>query len=254
MATKLHEIIAVDQGLKATAKKINQETITTFEKRDEHFAGIAREIRYFADEDARLNADEGKELVTTVAERLLYGTEANIRALDVFLRKEATNQIAKADIVVGDVVLAKDVPATALLGLETKLTEIRQVYEKIPTLAPGRKWVPAPDIRAKGAYRGEAPDVTFRGKKVSRPIVLAPATTEHPAQVQLVTDDINVAKITATHVSGMMTSADKSLLLERIDRLLRAVKRARQRANSAEADMRKIGADIFAFIHEGIVT
>ena len=42
-------------------------------------------------------------------------------------------------------------------------------------------------------------------------------------------------------------------LLARLDRLLRAVKRARQRANGTDAVKRQIGATLFHFIHDGIV-
>lgn len=251
---KLHELLAVESGLLTTAKKINDETVRTFNKRDEHFVASVKATEHFDEEDAKkLNTVETKEMITTVIERLGYGVGPNVRALDVFFQKEATNQKAVADLVVGDVVLAKDVPATVLLGLETKVAELRTVYEAIPTLAPGPTWMLDAD-RPKGVFVSSHPDVTFRTRKTVRPIIMAPATQHHPAQVQAVSEDVPVARIITQHWSGMLTSAQKAALLERVDRLLRGLKRARQRANNTEADTRKIGADLFNYIHEGIVT
>lgn len=251
---KLHEILAVENGLQTAAKKINEETIKTFGKKDEHFIATIRTVEHFAEEDHKLNVVEAKAMVTTVFDKLLYNAIPNVRALDAYLQKEATNQKAAADIVIDDKVLAENVPSTVLLGLETKLTELRAVYEAIPTLAPGPAWEIDTSARAAGGvYKSAAPDVAFRTKKTIRPIIMAPATEHHPAQVQAVTEDVPMAKITTRHSSGMISPAQKSDLLERLDKLLRAVKRARQRANGTEVETRRIGASLFEFIHNGIV-
>lgn len=250
---KLHEILAVESGLQTTAKQTNEETVKTFAKRDEHFVGTVTELKHFAEDDQKLNVSDAKEMVTTVIEKLIYNAGPNVRALDAYLQKEATNQKAVADLVVGEEVLAKAVPATVLLGLETKLTELRKVYEAIPTLAPGPQWVLDPAKRARGVYRADRPEVNFRTRKTTKPVVLVPATEHHPAQVDKVVEDVPIARIEKQQWSGMMSSADKSDLLGRIDRLLRGVKRARQRANATEVEKRNIGVVLFKFIHEGIV-
>lgn len=251
---KLHEVLAIEQGLQTAARKINEETIRTFDKKDEHFVETTRTVSHFAEEDQKLDTTESKAMVTTVFDKLLYTVGPNVRALDAYLQKEATNQKAFADIVIDDKVIATAVPATVLLGLETKIAELRAVYEKIPTLAPGPTWVVDHTSRkAGGVYRSENPDVTFRTKKTVKPIIMAPATDHHPAQVQAVSEDVPVARITTQHWSGMITSAQKSDLLGRVDKLLRAVKRARQRANSTEVEKRQIGKVLFDFIHADLV-
>lgn len=242
---KLHEVLAVESGLQSTAKKTNEETIRTLDKKDEHFVEITREVRHFAEEDQKLDTSETKSMVTTVFDKLIYNAGPNIRAMDAYLQKEATNQKAVADLVVGEQTLATDVPATVLLGLETKLAELRAVYEAIPTLAPGPIWDLDMTVRATGVYKARNPDTNFRTRKVTRPVVMAPATEHHPAQVNAVTEDVPIAKITLWHKSSMITTADKSRLLERLDRLLRAVKRARQRANMAEVEPRKMAKALF---------
>lgn len=251
---KLHEVLAVESGLQAAAKKINDETIKTFGKKDEHFVETVTQLRHFAEEDSKLDQDDSKAMVTTVFDKLLYFVQPNVRALDAYLQKEATNQTASADIVVAGKVIAADVPATVLLGLETKLTELRLVYDAIPTLAPGPTWLPDENKRKQGGvYRSTHPDVTFRTRKTVKPIIMAPATEHHQAQVQAVSEDVPIAKITKQHWSGMISSGQKSDLLERLDTLLRAVKRARQRANATDVVDRKIGKELFAFLHSGIV-
>lgn len=251
---KLHEILAVESGLQTAAKKINEETIKTFGKKDEHFVATVKSVSHFSEEDQKLDTSETKEMVTTVFDKLLYNAGPNVKALDAYLQKEATNQKAFADIVVDDHTLATGVPATVLLGLETKLAELRAVYEAIPTLAPGPTWEVDVERRKQGGvYRSVHPDTTFRTRKTVKPIIMAPATKEHPAQVQAIQEDLPVARITSMHWSGMITSAQKSDLIARLDKLLRATKRARQRANATEVEKGAIGKKLFDFIHAGIV-
>jgi hypothetical protein len=244
---KLHEVLAVESGLQTTAKKTNEETIKTFGKKDEHFLGSVKRTEYFdADEGAKLNTREDKAMVTTVVDKLLYNTGPNVRALDAYLQK--------ADITVDDKILFAQVPATVLLGLETKLTELRAVYEAIPTLAPGATWEPDTNMRKSGVYRSKHSEITFRSKRIVKPVVMAPATEHHPAQVQAIQEDVPVARIVTDHWSGMITSAQKSDLLGRLDKLLRAIKRARQRANSTEiVKSGSIGKTLFDYIHGDIV-
>lgn len=252
---KLHEVLAVESGLQTTAKKVNEETIRTFGKKDEHFVETTRRVEFFDEADReKLNTTEHKAMVTTVLDKLLYTATPNIRAIDAYLQLGATNQKAVADIEINGVLLAKDVPTTVLLGLETRLAELRHIYEAIPTLAPGPVWELDLDARTHGGvYRARDPEVTFSTKRQIKPVVLAPATKEHPAQVQAVPEDVPVAKIIKQHKSGMMTSAQKSELLERLDKLLRAVKRARQRANNTEVVKVNMGKALFDYLHNGIV-
>jgi hypothetical protein len=251
---KLHELLAVEDGLQSVAKKINEETVNTFHKKDEHFVETTKETLYFdAEEASRLNTTETSAMVTTVVDKLAYSVTANVRAWDAYLQKGVTNCKALADIVVDSTTLVKDVPGTVLLGMETKLTELRNVYAAIPTLAPGPTWEKDSDA-GRGVYRAQAPDIAFRTKKTIKPVVMAQATEHHPAQVQAVSEDVSVARIITSRKSGMMTSADKSELLARLDRLLRAVKRARQRANGAEVEKVQMGKVLFDYLHAGIVS
>lgn len=251
---KLHEVLAVEGDLAGTAKKIAEETIKTFSSRADHFMGSVQADTYFDENDANLNKTEEKAMDTTVFDKLKYAAPMVARYWDAYYVKEATNQHAKADIVLPDgSVFAKDVPATVLLGMETKLKETRAIYEHIPTLQPGIAWDEAPELGA-GVYRTVSPVTTFITKKTLRPIELSPATKEHKAQVHAVEEDKAVAKRLTTRTSGMLTPAQKSDLLERVDILIRSVKKARQRANNHEAvDDNSFGSKFFDYIHADIV-
>lgn len=246
--SQLHELLAVEGDLEGTYKKILEETKTNFTKHPDRYFGQHIRIEMF-DENAPKEAEVHKELDDTVPSKLGYTQGHIIRYLDAVLQKERTNQEAKADLVVNGTTIAKDVPATFLLGLETKLKTIRQnIYETIPTLQPGIKWEPD-ETQGHNVYRRSTPEEKFRTKKVMKNHVVAEATKEHPSQVQVYTEDEKVARIITDTWCGMVSPADKSDLLGRVDNLIRAVKKARQKANTTEVVNMTIGKELFAYIN-----
>jgi len=244
---KLHELLAVEGDLEGLYRKILKETAVTFTKRADHFQGSMRTLDLFAD-DAPKITPEHKELDSTVGDKLDYQQDHVIRYLDVVLQKELTNGIARADIVIDGTVVAKELPATFLLGLETKLKHLREVYTFIPTLSPGRKWE-TDEQKGTGIYKDANPEEKFQTEKVIEPVVLYEATKEHPAQVREVSKVNNIGKFTKTNWSGMLTPADKSVILGKLDKLLRAVKKARQRANATKVVTASVGKELFNFIN-----
>ena len=245
--SKLHELLAVEGDLEGTAKKILEETQVTFEKKAGHFFGSHKRLEMF-DSEAVGAPDEYQELTETVHSKLEYTSEHFVRYLDAVLQKEATNQIAVADLVVDGVTIATNLPATFLLGLESKLKQLRKVYEAMPTLAPGKKWELDPS-RGEHIYVTAMPDEKLKTAKTFRHKVLYDATEHHPAQIEKWEETENVGKYVTTVWSGMITPAEKSTLLGRLDKLLREVKKARQRANSTKVLKRTIGKELFAFIN-----
>lgn len=246
---KLHEVLAVEGDLAGTAKKIMDEARATFSGKHNLFLGATQTDTYFDESQANLNTVASTALGTTVQEKLDYVAPVVSRYWDAYFTKEATNQVATADVVVNGKALWAKVPATVLLGMESKLKELRSIYEVIPTLAPGVFWEVDPDARG-GVYRSRDLEKRFITKNSIVPVELSPATKEHKAQVQAIPQDIPVAKREIMHQSGMLSPGDKSDLLERIDVLIRAVKTARQKANSVEAiDQAGFGKAVFDFIH-----
>lgn len=254
-ASMLHEILAVEVDAQGTANRIIPETIHTFKEKAAHFNGAHRTLKMFkGDDDAATVATEKaeeqiQEMVTTVHDKLEYTLDQLVRYWDIVLQKEATNQDAVADLITADgTVIAKDVPATFLLGMETKLKTLRGVYEMIPTLAPGLKWIPDPTI-GKHTYRIETPETRAKTAKSFQHKVLVAATDKHPAQIEKWEETINVGAYTKEVWSSALTATEKSAFIGRIDDLIQATKQARMRANSTPVTKDTIGSKLVAFIH-----
>jgi len=247
---KLHELLAVEGDLQGTAKKLAEEAIKTFSKPN-HFLSSHQHVAMFeAEKQDKVVADVYQEMDTTVAAKLDYLSEAVAKYFDAVLQKEMTNQKAVADLVIGGATIGNNIPATFLLGMETKLRELRQVYEAIPTLAPGIPWE-LDETLGKGVYRMKHADEKIKTAKTFQFRVLYEATDKHPAQIEKWEDQVPVGKIITNVTSGMLSPADKSALLGRLDRMIQAVKRARTKANMVDAVEESIGARMFCYINEG---
>lgn len=227
----LHQLLAVEGDLARGAKSRLQEAIKIFKKPDRFF-GKVTELRHFSDEHKELDTTDVKDLDTTVSEVLGYAFIALEKAWDATLQKEATNQLAKADIEVGYLKI-EGVPAGGLLALESRLQELKDVLLAAPTLPPGRKWV-RDYQELRDIYVDTNPESRTKTEKQQVPVVLYEATDKHPAQVQLATKDVVIGKYTDTATSGMLTPLNKANMLDRLDEVLTAVKDARQRANKQE--------------------
>jgi len=249
---KLHELLAVEKGLESTATEAVAEAKNTFSKKPAHFMGVIK--RYVPFEEALQgteSTEEHQEMVTTVWDKLKYVFRPFAKWLDAILQKESTNQEARADIELSDgTILAKDVPATFLLGLETKLKNLRGLLDVVPTLAPGVKWE-KDDQRGEGVYSAVHDEEKFKTKKELTHKILVPATKEHPAQIEKWMEDHNIGKYITSKWCGMLSVAEKSELIARLDSLFRAVKKARQRANGATVKKVQIGRHIADYLLDG---
>ena len=244
---KLHEHLAVEPSLEGTANKIIQETTKAF-KDGYLFQGFLKRLEMFAEEDkASDEVTDRLERTTTVSEKLAYMREFVEEYYDCVYQKDLTNQMAKADVVIDGATIAEQVPATFLLGMEKRLKQIRGVLEMAPTLPQGVKWEDAPE-EGQGVYKTAEPKVTFKTRKTKRSMIVAPATKEHKAQVQVWDDTENCGKYIETHTSGALTPAEKSNLLGRLDKLFKAIKQARERANCETVPESKIAKNFLGYI------
>lgn len=233
---QLHQIIAVEGDLQGKAKRVLEEAGATFKAKPHLFLGSVRTLELFTAESdiekLRLEESEKKQeiLSTTVPDKLGYIWESVINYWNVLGQKERTNQAANADLVIDGLTVLTNVPATLLLGLESRLLAVRAVYEAIPTLEPNIDWKEAVDI---GANVRVAPETTsMKSQKTTEYKTIAPATDKHPAQNVAIEKNTNLGAYKLTKYSGMITPAEKSLWLGRIDKLIQGTKRARQVANS----------------------
>lgn len=246
--TKLHEILAVEGGLEATSKKLTASSKKQFTK-ENLFLGGTKTLEMFDSSQSHLNTTETQKLETTVDENLQYALASVAKYWDSVLQKDSANQIAKADIKVGDTIISKDVPATTLLGLENKLASLRALFEAIPTLAPGVNWT-RNENDMPGVYTATDLATSFKTANDIDFRVLYEATKEHPAQVTEMKVVKNIGKYKTTRTSGMYTAYQKAKVLENIDTLVSAIKKARQRANNAIVEDKHIGNDLIDFIFE----
>ncbi|MBU1432165.1 hypothetical protein KKF91_16640, partial [Myxococcota bacterium] len=81
-----------------------------------------------------------------------------------------------------------------------------------------------------------------------RPVVLYPATAEHPAQTQLISEDVVVGFWHTIKFTGALPLPKKQLILERIERLSKAVKFAREQANGVEVTQKKVGEALLSYL------
>lgn len=245
MGGKLHELLAVEPDLKSEAQRLASKVKALFSEGKGRLIGQIRTYQPL-EEGGEDFADEITELATTVDSELLDWEIAFSGWLDAAIQKEVTNQETSADVILDNgATLFENMPATALLNLEAKLVEIRQVFNQVPTNDPTESWSRDADL---GCFVSK-PRIKYRGKKLLRNHVKAEATKEHPAQVEVYTEDVRVGTWTTIIHSGMLTPVEKKYRLGRIDLLVRAVKQARQRANSIEITDVHVGKKLFAYIY-----
>lgn len=247
MSTKLHEILAIEGDREGNSKRIINEANQTFKNKPNLFTGTLKST-VMLDADAPAMSDEHVSMVTTVEEKLLYVADSVGKYFDVGFQKDSANQRAIADVIIDGESLIKDCPVSWLLGMETKLKELRKVIEVIPTLAPGIYWEEDPGHEKANVFRTKHPVERFKTAKVVKHKVLYEATKEHPAQLETWNEMENVGRITETTWSGMVSPAVKSRYIGKMDKLLQAVKKARQRANATPVEKAEVGSKIFNYL------
>ncbi|MCX4244910.1 DUF7873 family protein [Paraliomyxa miuraensis] len=244
----LHEILAVEQDVKANAERARSQLIETFRTKQSHFTGMRRTFRPFSVDEAageeggeRLEAET--QLAKTVPEQLEQCLREVGKALDLGMQVDEANTRAKADIEVDGQVLLANVPATFLLQLERRLKEVQAVLKEIPCFDPVRIWSVDPAADKKHVLRAE-PVVTIRKKRARKYNVMVEATKEHPAQVDIVEVDEPVGEIRSYDWTGMISTGRKEAVMEQVERLIAAVKQARSRANTVEVDRSRAVAKV----------
>jgi len=247
---KLHELLAVDSSLKGQAQKMRLELQNTLEKKRHLFS---KKLVTFtpAIEGGQVETREQSDLQTTVKSEVSWLTGIIVKAIDSSYSIDAANTTAKANIELEDgTILAKDVPATALLQLEKRLKEVSEFIHTIPTLDPA-KGFSLDEATGDGIFKARevSKDST---KKVEEYVVVVQPTKEHPAQTAKVTKDIKAGTILEQEWSSLITPSMKAELLTRAEILFRAVTQARSRANDAVVDTKthKIGEDLLGYIFQ----
>lgn len=249
---KLHELLAVEGNLETQAAKCRTDLLATFEKKRHLFEEKRSTFTPLA-EGAQVVTETQSDLQSTVKKELEWLQGHVVKALDASYQVADANMGAFADVVLEDETSTKiltKIPATALLELEKRLTELGQLVGAIPTLDPAKGFT-LDEQRPGGVYKAREVTKT-RTKKAAKVIVKYEATPAHPAQTELVNEDVPVGTINELEWSGLITPGDKAELINRVEILARAVRRARSRANEAAVDTsKKIGAPLMRYILTG---
>jgi hypothetical protein len=242
MTTRLSQIIAVEKGVKSDAARKLTDLHHQVQK-PALLSGLSRTYQPRADDGDKLPPESTKVQVT--ADDVIAGAQAALtRLFDVTYTKDHANTAAVANIAVDGTVILAGVPVTYLLFLEKQLTDMHTFIAKLPVLDPSEEWG---WDDARGCYK-TPPVQTVRSKKVLRNHVLAEATKEHPAQVQVYSEDVPEGDWTTVKFSGALPASRVRTLAERVVKLQRAVKFAREEANTTEVADRKAGEAVFGWL------
>lgn len=239
---KLNQVIAIEKSVKSRVYSELTELHKSSQKA-EPFNGFVKTYRKKDEEGEDYPAERKK--VQVIADALLERAATILTELfDVTASKDFANCHARADVEVDGQILVPNAPVSYLLFLEKQLNDLRTFIDKLPELDEADDW--SKDENS-GLFK-TTPIPTHRTKKVQRAIVLYEATKEHPAQTQLITEDVIVGYWDTIKHSGALPVPRKKVLLERVEKLAKAVKFAREKANSADAEEQKIGKKLFTFL------
>ena len=239
---KLHELLAIEGDLKSAAQQAKGKIVGLFTDGLSRFGG--KVITYRVDEGEVERPSEVMRLSTTVTAELEEFYQSFGRWVDAAFQKEITNATTSAEVEIDGVPIFADLPATALLNLESKLAELKTVLNAIPVNDNATTWT---WDEGAGRYTSDE-QITAITKKVPTVLTLAEATAEHPAQAEVYHKDLRVGTRHTVFHSGGLSPKDKRDMIRRLDNLCRAVKQARQRANTADAVSVKVADTIFSYI------
>jgi hypothetical protein len=237
---KLNQIIAIEKGIKSRVYG----DITNLHKSNQKsdlFNGFNKNYNP-KDETGEELPSESKKVIMRADESLSALNKSLTELFDITLTKDMANTQAIAELKIGDTFV--DAPATFILFLEKQIADIRTFVNNIPVLDSSEDWNKDDNT---GLYK-TSPTLTHRTKKVQRPLVMYDATDKHPAQTQLIVEDITVGYWNVIKQSGAIPENRKKEILERIEELAKQVKSAREKANMVDAENKEIGYTLFSYL------
>ena len=242
--TKLNQIIAIGNGEKSRAKKV---ITKIYQKLDKEilFSGITKTYEPIDEEGEQLPKEE-KFVQMTVDDSIKEVKQVLTDMFNVVATQDIANCIAKADVEVDGKVILSDVPVTHLLFLEKQLEDIHTFVNTLPVLDPSEKW----SFNEQANCFLSEEKRTIRTKRTPEVIVKYEATDKHPAQTELIYIDKSAGYWHTIKFSGATSKQKKDLLLEKILKLQKAVKFAREEANNTEIDKSNFGNLILDYIFE----
>lgn len=238
----LNQAIAVRKGVQARVHERTTEYHRILEKPG-LFHGFSKKFRPLNEEGERF-PDETQKAQYNAEDIIRNAARTLTELFDIEATVDATNAAARADIIVDGAVVAKSVPSTTLIFLEKQLDLFRSDLKKAPELDQAEDWAVDPN---SNLFRTKE-QLTHKTKKVQRAIVKYEATKEHPAQTEMITEDVTTGHWETVKISGALPKPKKEALLEKTNKLIDAVKVAREQANNQTVVELKVGSQLFDYL------
>jgi hypothetical protein len=239
---KLNQIVAIEKGVRSSSYAAVTEQHKRVQK-SSLLSGISRTY-HPKDEEGDTYPPESTLVQVRAQESIQKASKSWTDLFDITLTKDSGNTEAKADVIVDGETVAADVPISTLLFLEKQLQDVKTFITKLPTLDPAHSWS---FDEAQDCYATD-PAETAKTKKIPRAFEKSPATKEHPAQVEIFHEDILVGRWRTVKYSGALPASQVNEYLERVEKLVQAIKFAREKANSIEIQRRRMGEDVFRYL------
>lgn len=242
MSIHLSQVIAIEKDVKEKAAQSRGRAEGLFGKSG-LYSGLSRSYTPKEDDGEQLPPESTSVQVKVT--QVLADVRSHLSTLfDTTATKDYANCHAKADIEVDGKVLLANVPATYILFLEKQFAELLSFVKKIPTLDASEVWK---YDEGQDCYATE-PVETLRTKKVLQRFVLAEATKEHPAQVQVYQEDVPTGRWKTIKFSGAIPSREINEMTARIEKVQQAVKFAREEANRSEVKQQSTGEPLLRYV------
>lgn len=243
---KLNQIIAAEKGSRSRYEETKTKIYQSLQK-DALLSGISRVYQPLDEENGEQLPPESTKVQITARSSMDRVTAVMAELLDTVATKDVGNAYARADIVVDGNTIAVDLPVTFLLFLEKQLVDLRTILTNLPVLDGSVDWEPSQE--GDGIWETSAR--SMRNKKVLRNHVKYEATPEHPAQVETYTEDVPVGTWNTKRFSGAVPARERDDMIRRCEELLKAVKFAREEANSYEVTQQRVGQGFVDYVLTG---
>lgn len=246
---KNHHLLAIEQSVKSKVDEKITALYKMFQKPDLFNGHVKTWQARTENQDSstyEMLPDERKNVQQSVADGLKVIREQQTELFDLTFQLNVTNALAKADVAVDGVTILKDAPVTYLLWLGHQLDNMHTEIKKLPTLDSAEKW----EHDSEQNCYATKPSEQARTKKLQVPLVLHPATKEHPAQVKEITEDVRTGTWKTIKYSTAMPADKRDAMLARVEKLQHAVKQAKETANDIEVPkgLPSAGKAIYDFV------
>jgi len=244
MSKRLSQVLAIEKAAKQKANDVGAAAHKTLQKA-ETFFGMRREFVPHDDADESLKKPpETKPVQASASELLKNFLDAQAHLCNVTLTKDVGNTQAFANLDLGGPAPIS-LPVTYLIWLEKQANDLRTLFLSIPVLGADRSWSPAqqdPDLWESDT------NITQAFKKVKKIYTLAPATDKHPAQTQLLDEDVFAGVWKTTYQARAMEPKKRQALITKAETLIRKIKEAREEANARSVEEMDFGSALLGFL------